>query len=70
MELDLRLVCDHCCAFRPFVARAPVRSAGELRLHPELGPFVVEHEDCRPALRIADPEDASIEHYREHYEEA
>jgi hypothetical protein len=78
-----RLVCDPCCAFRPFVAPGEAPYPDEtpllggqavipnaLRDHPELGPFVVEHEDCRPALRIAPPEDVAIEGYREHYEEA
>ena len=69
MEEDLRVICDSCHAFRPVLARVPLTPAA-LRHHPRLGPFVREHEDCRPPLRIAPPDDESIERYREHYEEA
>ena len=65
-----RLVCDHCWAVRPFVADGAAATPAALRGHGELGPFVVEHEECRPGLRIAEPDDVSIEAYREHYEEA
>jgi hypothetical protein len=65
-----RLVCDTCCAFRRFVAEADAATPAALRQHPELGPFVAEHEECRPPLRTTDPHDVSIEAYREHYEEA
>jgi len=65
-----RLVCDPCCAFRPFVAEGDALPASALRDHPDLGPFVVEHEDCRPPLRVTLPDDVAIESYREHYEEA
>ena len=65
-----RLVCDHCCAFRPFVARGEAATPPALRLHPVLGEFVVEHQECRPPLRVTGADDPSIEAYREHYEEA
>lgn len=64
-----RLVCDACCAFRPFAAAGEAGAPSGLRGHPVLGPFVVEHEDCRPPLRVGAPHDALIEGYREHYEE-
>jgi hypothetical protein len=64
-----RLVCDPCCAFRPYVALGEALPPSGLRDHPELGPFVIEHEDCRPALRISGADDPAIEGYREHYEE-
>ena len=70
MMRHYRLVCDHCCAFRPFVAPGEAATPARLRAHPTLGPFVVEHEDCRPALRVTGPDDPAIEAYREHYEEA
>ena len=69
MEELFRLVCDGCFAFRPFAASGAVAPA-DLRDHPTLGPFVVEHEDCRPPLRVTDLTDPAIEAYREHYEEA
>ena len=65
-----RLVCDHCWAFRPFVAESDAAAPSHMRRHPVLGEFVVEHEECRPGLRVTGPEDPSIEAYREHYEEA
>jgi hypothetical protein len=69
MRNGYRLVCDSCFAFRRFESARPVTPAG-LRTHAALGPFVVEHEDCRPPLRITSPDDAALEGYREHYEEA
>ena len=71
MRNGYRLVCDSCFAFRRFESESAdhVTPAG-LRAHAALGPFVVEHEDCRPPLRITSPDDASLEAYREHYEEA
>jgi hypothetical protein len=69
MRNRYRLVCDACFAFRGFDAAEPVAPTA-LRAHAELGPFVVEHEDCRPPLRVTSPEDVSLEGYREHYEEA
>jgi hypothetical protein len=69
MGEDVRVVCDRCHAYRAVLARVPVTPSA-LRHHPRLGPFVREHEDCEPPLRIALPADESIEHYREHYEEA
>jgi hypothetical protein len=84
MPHDLRLVCDHCFAFRGartsfgraflFAAAAraadPIEPQPELALEPELRSFVIEHQDCRPPLRVAPADDASIEMYRENYEEA
>ena len=69
MRNGYRLVCDSCFAFRCFEAQRPPAPAA-LRSHAELGPFVVEHDDCRPPLRVTSPDDVSIEGYREHYEEA
>ena len=67
---DYRLVCDCCFAFRGLGSLDPPPSLAQLRDHELLGPFVVEHEDCRPPLRLAPPDDAACEGYREHYEEA
>jgi hypothetical protein len=69
MAEAFRLVCDVCHAFRRFRAPAGCTPA-DLREHPELGPFVLEHEHCRPPLRVTDIADPAIEAYREHYEEA
>jgi hypothetical protein len=69
MSNDLRLVCDRCHAFRPVVSEEwPAVDA--LRDHALLGPFVTEHDDCRPPLRITTADDERVEGYREHYEEA
>jgi hypothetical protein len=65
-----RLVCDHCCAFRPFVAHGDAAAPPALRHHPVLGEFVFEHQECRPPLRVSGADDPSLEGYREHYEEA
>jgi len=69
MEEAFLLICDSCFAFRPFTAPAPCRPE-DLHGHPTLGPFVTEHEHCRPPLRMSDLTDPAVEGYREHYEEA
>jgi hypothetical protein len=71
MPRDLRLVCDRCFAFRGFTTalREPCVPA-DLREDAEIGPFVVEHDDCQPPLRVTDLDDTSVELYREFYEEA
>ena len=63
-----RLVCDLCHAYRPLDEDTHELSA--LRDHARLGPFVIEHEDCVPPLRLTGADDERIEGYREHYEEA
>jgi hypothetical protein len=70
MMRHYRLVCDRCHAFRRFVAPGDAAAPPSLRAHPALGEFVVEHEDCRPPLRVTGADDPALEAYREHYEEA
>jgi hypothetical protein len=67
---DLRLVCDRCHAYRPLDSDAGAASIAALRDHTLLGPFVEEHDDCRPPLRVTTADDERVEAYREHYEEA
>jgi hypothetical protein len=69
MPHDQRLVCDHCHAYLRLTSAASARVA-DLRDDAELGPWLLEHEDCRPSVRIAAADDERLEGYREHYEEA
>ena len=68
MPHDARLVCDSCHAYRVVEIRVPGIAA--LRDHIVLGPFVAEHDDCEPPLRLTTADDERLEGYREHYEEA
>jgi len=69
MERAFLLVCDQCLAFRSFTSSGACTPAS-VQTHPLLAEFSQEHDDCRPPLRITGADDASVESYREHYEEA
>ena len=69
MERAFLLVCDQCLAFRSFTSARRCTPA-DVQHHPRLAEFSLEHDDCLPPLRIADSDDASVDSYREHYEEA
>jgi hypothetical protein len=69
MAKDLRLVCDRCHAYRNLEPGAPT-VVSALREDARLGPWLVEHDDCRPPVRITTADDERLEGYRENYEEA